>query len=123
MGPAPMLLGDGDISAPILSPAVTVAESVAPYSLVNVLETIPYFHDTFGVVIYDPPTDKFILHYSNSMRWVSGCKKLVSSFKTLANSLRLTNPDRFHLEAPEFALAISSADYPGIKWSDCLLHQ
>lgn len=119
-----MLLDDADAPEPVLRPAPAAPVApLAPYTLSTVLQTVPYFHDTFGVVVYDPPADKFILHYSSGMRWVSGCKKLITSFKTLANSLRLTNPDRFRAGAPEFALAMSSADYPGIKWNDCLLSQ
>mmetsp|Transcript_2194 Transcript_2194/g.3893 ORF Transcript_2194/g.3893 Transcript_2194/m.3893 type:complete len:633 (-) Transcript_2194:77-1975(-) len=103
--------------------SATNQQPIAPYSLANVLQTVPYFHDTFAVLIYDPPTDKFIAHYSNNMRWISGCHKLVTSLKILANSLRILFPDRFNAEAPEFALAMSSADYPGIKWNECLLDQ
>lgn len=116
-------LENGDIPLPLLAVAAPVTQPIAPYSLLNVLHTLPHFHDTFAIVIYDPPTDRFVLHYSTNMRWTSGCKKLVKSFKTLANSLRIINPGRFHAGAPEFALAISSGDYPGIKWSDCLLRQ
>ncbi|KAL7540602.1 hypothetical protein ACHAXR_010244, partial [Thalassiosira sp. AJA248-18] len=42
-------------------------EPLTPYSLSNVLETLPFFHDTFAVIVYDPPSDKFIAHYSNNM--------------------------------------------------------
>jgi len=94
-----------------------------PYSLPSVLRALPYFDDTFGVMIYDPRRNRFILHYSENMRWISGCKKLVTTFKFLANSLRLLAPERFRFDGQEFALAISSADYPGIHWDDCLRSQ
>jgi len=101
-----------------------VRQPIAPYSLANVLATVPQFHDTFAVVVYDPPTDKFIAHYSNNMRWISSCHKLVTSFKIVAHSLRMLNPERFAgPTSPEFALALSSADYPGIKWDECLRQQ
>jgi len=99
-------------------------EPLPPYSLTNVLQTLPYFHDTFAVLVYDPPTDKFIAHYSNNMRWISSCHKLVTSIKTVSNSLRMLFPRRFAPDnvdgTPEFAMAISSADYPGVQWNDCL---
>merc|ERR1719253_1632102 len=92
-----------DISASSLAANATVPGPLSPYSFLDVLRTV--------------------LHYSTKMRWTSGCKKLVKAFKLLAHSLRLVNPARFHQHAPEFALAISSADYPSIEWSDCLLQQ
>lgn len=49
-------------------------------------------------------------------------KQLVHSFRCLANSLRTLYPERFTPENDsEFALVISSADYPHIKWNKCLL--
>lgn len=100
--------------------AEPVPEPLAPYTLVNVLETMTHFHDTFAVMVYDPPSDKFVAHYSNDMRWISSCHKLLTSLKIAANSLRTLFPDRFNPDQPEFAMAISSADFPGIGWNSCL---
>ena len=99
----------------------------------------------FGVVIYDPTSDVFLLHYSNHMRWIAGCHKLVTSFQALAHSLRTMFPERFtpatttnnneqdgqdgsninnniiHPPPAELALAISSGDYPGVGHNDCYL--
>jgi len=95
---------------------------IQPYTLQNVLHAIPYWENTIGVMIYDPPSDKFILHYSKHMRWLPPCMKLVHSFRCLSNSLRTLYPERFTPENDsEFALVISSADYPHIKWNNCLL--
>ena len=55
------------------------------------------------------------------LRYIHGIYQLVHSFRVTANSLRTLYPDRFTPSSPEFAMAISSADYPAIKWNDCLL--
>lgn len=112
----------GPLSAPIQP------TQISPYTLNDVISVLPTFHDVFGVVIYDPPTDKFILHYSNEMRWIAGCHKLVTSFQALAHSLRTMFPERFTPDGSsggrppaELALAISSGDYPGVGHNDCYL--
>ena len=102
---------------------LSTPEPLQPYSLPTVLQTVPYFHDTFSVLVYDPSTDKFIAHYSNNMRWISGCKKLITSFKILAHTLRTLYPERFTPNQPEFALAMSSADYPGVEYTNCIRAQ
>eukprot|EP00574_Skeletonema_japonicum_P000065 CAMPEP_0201739506 /NCGR_PEP_ID=MMETSP0593-20130828/45813_1 /ASSEMBLY_ACC=CAM_ASM_000672 /TAXON_ID=267983 /ORGANISM="Skeletonema japonicum, Strain CCMP2506" /LENGTH=565 /DNA_ID=CAMNT_0048233779 /DNA_START=104 /DNA_END=1801 /DNA_ORIENTATION=- len=109
----------GPLSAPV------PPTQISPYTLNDVISVLPTFHDVFGVVIYDPSTDKFILHYSNNMRWIAGCHKLVTSFQALAHSLRTMFPERFTPDAAsgnkpaELALAISSGDYPGVGHNDC----
>ena len=103
--------------------AVPPPEPLPAFTFEQVLQTVPYFKTTLGVLVYDPLSDKFILHYPNSMRWVAACHKLVKSFKVLANSLRLLYPDRFKSDQPEFSLAVTSADYPGIEFTDCIKHQ
>ena len=45
-------------------------EPLEPYTFDNVLQTISYFHDTIAILVYDPQQDKFLIHYSNSMRWI-----------------------------------------------------
>jgi hypothetical protein len=54
---------------------------VQPYSLQNVLQVVPYFKDTFAVLVYDPPSDKFIMHYNARSTWKSSCFKLVGALK------------------------------------------
>ena len=109
----------GPLSAPV------PPTKISPYTLDDVISVLPTFHDVFGVVIYDPSSDKFILHYSNNMRWIAGCHKLVTSFQALAHSLRTMFPERFTPDAAgnspaELALAISSGDYPGVGGhNDC----
>lgn len=49
---------------------------IQPYTLHNVLQAIPYWENTISVMIYDPQSDKFILHYSKHMRWLPPCMKV-----------------------------------------------
>jgi hypothetical protein len=99
---------------------------IPSYSLANVMQTVPHFHDAFGVLVYDPESDKFIAHYSTNIRWTPGCHKLVMAFKNTANMLRTHFPDRFNPNLnrnAELVLAIGSGDYPKVNWNNCLLEQ
>lgn len=90
------------------------------------MQAVPHFHDSFGVLVYDPQTDKFIAHYSTNIRWTPGCHKLVMAFKNTANMLRELFPDRFNPKLngnSELILAIGSGDYPKLNWNNCLLQQ
>ena len=104
----------GPLSAPV------PRTEISPYTLDDVISVLPTFENVVGVVIYDPSADKFILHYSNNMRWIAGCHKLVTSFQAMAHSLRSMFPERFTTDAAgnspaELALALSSGDYPQVK--------
>ena len=107
---------------PIIQPSTEPLLAIQPYSLQNVLQTVPYFQDTFSVLVYDPPSDKFIMYYSKKMKWKSSCYKLARSFKWLVQSLRTLNPERFNPNnnVSEFAVAVSSGDYPHVKYTDCI---
>ena len=96
-----------------------------PYSFANVLHTIPRYHHSIAILIYDPASDKFIIHYSTKMRWVSGCQKLITSLQLLSSSLRLLFPTRFdpRMTQDELALSVSSGDFPSLRWNDCLRDQ
>jgi hypothetical protein len=100
-----------------------------PYSLPDVARTVPRFHDNLALLVYDPRDDKFGMHYSDSMRWTSGCKKLKTSFQMLANSLRLMFPERFDPAGqdgegvgavPELVISVASGDYPQLNWNQCM---
>ncbi|KAL7491036.1 hypothetical protein ACHAWT_001260, partial [Skeletonema menzelii] len=112
------LLKAFDEAGPLSAPVPPI--EISPYTLDDVISALPTFENVVGVVIYDPSSDKFILHYPNNMTWIGGCHKLVNSFKTLAHSLRSMFPERFTPDAAgnspaELALAISSGDYPQVK--------
>jgi hypothetical protein len=100
-----------------------------PYSLPDVARTVPRFHDTLALLVYDPRDDKFGMHYSDSMRWGWGGKRLKTSFQVLANSLRLMFPERFDPAGrdgegvgavPELVISVASGDYPQLNWNQCM---
>lgn len=108
------------------TPQMKYPGPITSYSLANVMQTVPHFHDSFGVLVYDPQSDKFIAHYSTNIRWTPGCHKLVTAFKNTANMLRELFPDRFNPDKngnSELILAIGSGDYPKLNWNNCLLEQ
>lgn len=100
-----------------------------PYTMADVLRTVPRYHSNVAILVYDPKTDKFVIHYSTKMRWTAGCHKLITSMQMLVNSIRLMFPDRFDPSkvgngdigvVPELAMAVSSGDYPALRWNQCL---
>ena len=120
-----------DPLATLLGPReATATPPLPPYTFANVLHTLPRYHDNIAILIYDPASDKFIIHYSTQMRWVSGCQKLITSLQMLSNSLRLLFPTRFDpnnnndgMMQDELALSVSSGDFPSLRWNDCLRAQ
>ncbi|KAL7532469.1 hypothetical protein ACHAWF_004144 [Thalassiosira exigua] len=88
---------------------------VPPYSLDDVLLSSKQYHHSFAVLVYDPSSDMFVMHYSKWMDWTASCKKLVKSLETLSHSLRTMFPERFDPSQPELILAVSSSDYPALK--------
>ncbi|KAL3827155.1 hypothetical protein ACHAXA_006710 [Cyclostephanos tholiformis] len=104
--------------------SMMTSNRVPPYSLADVVHAVPHFRDNLAVIVYDPRDDVFVMHYPIGMTWTKGCKKLVTSFEILANSLRIMFPERFDPTAtpvvPELAMAISSGDYPSLHWNECM---
>jgi len=113
-----------DVAQPVLREPAPPGP-LPPYSFDNVLRTVPHFHVTLAVLVYDPATNKFIAHYPNRMDWRSSCLKLVKGIEATAHALRLLFPERFDPEknVDEFAVSLSSADFPGIFWNECLHDQ
>ena len=118
--PASMQNDNSEVEEP---PEIEEAQPLPQYTMANVVKVIPYYHDTLGIVVYDPKTDRFVLHYATNMRWISGCYKLVKSFQHAIHSMRLLYPDRFKPDGPEFAFAMSSSDYPGVHMNECVKTQ
>jgi hypothetical protein len=113
-----------DPLATLLGPREATAV-LPPYTFANVLHTIPRYHHNIAILIYDPNSDKFIIHYSTQMKWIPGCQKLITSLQMLSNSLRLLFPTRFdpRMMQDELALSVSSGDFPSLRWNDCLREQ
>ena len=104
----------------------TPSKSLRKHSLENALSAINIFESKLAIVIYDPQDNKFIAHFPRKMKWEtseSECRKAINSFKILANSLRIMFPNRFNPNAPEFAIAMSTGDYPGVIFNECIQNQ
>lgn len=96
---------------------------MAPYSIEDVVESTSVFQNTVAIIMYDPEKDDFEFLYNfKSHNWVSGCVKLVSSFRNLAFMLRQVFPERFQgTDSPELAITIGSGDFPHLT-PDCLVN-
>mmetsp|Transcript_26905 Transcript_26905/g.57690 ORF Transcript_26905/g.57690 Transcript_26905/m.57690 type:complete len:599 (-) Transcript_26905:75-1871(-) len=86
-----------------------------PYTLQDTLSESKIFDYTFCILIYDPPTDKFIAMYSKDHIWKAGNKKLWRSMGHFSYMLRRTFPERFTVDSEEFVVAIGGGDYPHVK--------
>jgi hypothetical protein len=65
------------------------------HSLLDLVEISLLYTADFGIVMYDPENDDFLLLYNGGMTWVGGILKLVSTFQMLVLLLRYNFPDRF----------------------------
>ena len=81
------------------------ARQFAPYAIADLVkaEVMSMFEDTYGILVYDPKSDEFLLLYNDQMhKWKSSCTKLASSFATFTSMLRQSFPERFQgPESPE----------------------
>jgi hypothetical protein len=76
---------------------------LAPYSIEDLVEMSSVFFKTFGILVYDPIGDDFLLLDNNPMqRQKSSFAKLVSGFERFTSMLRTDFPERFRgPESPE----------------------
>jgi hypothetical protein len=76
---------------------------LAPYSIEDLVEMSSIFFKTFGILVYDPTSNDFLLLYNYQKHiWRTSCSKLVSSFQALTDLLRKDFPERFRgPESPE----------------------
>jgi len=95
----------------------TSLASLTSYTLDDVMKEAYPWEFTFAVMIYDPPSDKFLGYYSKSHKMKSSFIKLGSAMRHLSFMLRKAFPDRFTPASDEFAVAISSGDYPHVSLS------
>jgi hypothetical protein len=65
------------------------------HSLVDLVEISHLYSADFGIVMYDPENDDFLLLYNGDKTWVGGILKLVGTFQMLVFVLRYNFPDRF----------------------------
>mmetsp|Transcript_5385 Transcript_5385/g.11744 ORF Transcript_5385/g.11744 Transcript_5385/m.11744 type:complete len:577 (+) Transcript_5385:304-2034(+) len=89
-------------------------ESLSSYTLEDAINEAKVFRLTFAIMVYDPTTDTFLAYYSKNHLWRSSFIKLSNGMRHLAFMLRLQFPGRFKHGSKEFAVAISSGDYPHV---------
>ena len=100
--------------------ASTASMNVQPFTLEDAINELSVWRSTFSIMIYDPPTDKFIgfYHTRNKME-IPGNRKLWTSMTSFSYILRHLFPERFNPSMPELALAIGSGDFPHV-WRSSL---
>jgi hypothetical protein len=86
------------------------ARQYAPYGIADLVEVevMSMFKDVYGILVYDPESDEFLLLYNEQMhKWTDSCVKLASSFGTFQSMLRQTFPERFRgPESPELGKSL-----------------
>lgn len=91
-------------------------KTIEPYDLADVDNVRSQFHNVLGVVVYDPADDDFMFFYSKYTIWSTACTKLSNAFEGFTVMARESFPERFQGPgSEEFAIAISSGDYPHIS--------
>ncbi|KAL7540704.1 hypothetical protein ACHAXR_010313 [Thalassiosira sp. AJA248-18] len=86
------------------------------YTLHDAIHEAKMWEHTFALLIYDPPTDSFIGHYSTQHRRESSSKKLSATIPHFVSLLRQTFPNRFQgSDSDELVIAVGSGDYPHVK--------
>lgn len=90
------------------------------YTLEDALSAIDIYEDCISLLVYDPKEDVFNFIYPGEQQHCTyhEAKRLRTIRKALSYSLRALHPERFHSNAPEFALVVASGDYPLYKYDD-----
>lgn len=88
-----------------------------PYVLEDAVREADSFENTFALLVYDPPSDRFVGLYSDDHSWGQSNEKLFMTMKSLAYLLRRLFPERFTPSSSELILAVASGDYPQVKLS------
>ncbi len=94
------------------------------YSLQNAIDANEIYYSKFGLLRYNPTTDKFTGYYFRRQEWGNGSMKLANSVTILVSLLRNLFPQRFTPDSPEFFMAVSSGDYADVayKYFGCVLN-
>ncbi len=86
---------DDDPSIATHSRLIDSGMPLPPYTIGDAVRTSRMFDNTYALVVYDPEKDMFYALYSKRHNWVTGCNKLLTSFRILTYLLRRTFPERF----------------------------
>lgn len=85
------------------------------YTLTDTLNESNIYEHTFCLLLYDPPTDKFLILYSQNHRWENSNRKLWKAIRNFTYLLRQVFPQRFTPQSEELVIPIGSGDYPQIN--------
>lgn len=98
--------------------AQTATTIIPPYSLYNILRTIPHFRRELYILHYSPAHDQFHVYINESKDgWVAALQnRIYQIMPMLAYALRHHFDHRFHKDSDDFVLLVSSGDEPKI---DC----
>ena len=94
---------------------ISSSQKIKQYTIKDALDEASIFESTFCILVYDPTTDRFIIHYSKDMEWTSSNGKLWGSLNSFTYMLRAAFPNRFTKESDELVIPIGSGDYPHVK--------
>ena len=95
--------------------AIAISSSIQKYSITDALNEASLFRSTFGILIYNPQTDKFILYSKGS--WSNFARKGRNAIRDFVYLLRHEFPERFTSTSAEFVICVGSDDYPHVKTS------
>jgi hypothetical protein len=88
-------VADDDPSIVTHSRLIDSGMPLPPYAIDDAVRTSRMFDNTYALLVYDPEKDMFYALYSKRHNWVTGCNKLLTSFRILTYLLRRTFPERF----------------------------
>ena len=89
--------------------------TIQNYTLTDTLNESKIYEHTFCLLLYDPPTNKFLILYSHNHRWENSNRKLWKAIRNLTYLLRQVFPKRFTKENKELIIPIGSGDYPQLN--------
>jgi len=89
--------------------------TIQNYTLSDTLNESHVYEHTFCLLLYDPPTDKFLILYSHNHRWENSNRKLWKAIRNFTYLLRQVFPNRFTKENKELIIPIGSGDYPQLN--------
>ena len=95
--------------------AIAISSSIQKYTITDTLNEASLFRSTFGILIYNPQTDKFILYSTGS--WSNFVRKGRNAIRDFVYLLRHEFPERFTSTSDEFVICVGSDDYPHVKTS------
>ena len=89
-----------------------ISSSIQKYTITDALKEASIFRRTFGILVYNPQTDKFILFSTGS--WSNFARKGRNAIRDFVYLLRHEFPERFTSTSAEFVICVGSDDFPHV---------